>query len=233
MNKKRYPELEAVLDYSFNTLELMHEAFTHPSFVSEQKVKQPHNQRMEYLGDAVIELIVTKSLYNNFPDLQEGAMSQRRAALTNQQGLASLAQFLKLSDYLALGRGEKRNGGASRPSNLCDVFEALIASIYLDSSFEEAERVFWRVVDLAGFDLENAIEHFNPKGALQEYTQSRFHKLPTYEQVSVSGPQHQPLYQVQIVFEGEVLSKGEGTSRSKADEAAARLALKVLKEKGQ
>lgn len=218
-------DLESVIGYTFENKDLALTAITHPSYRAEQKVEVLDNQRMEFLGDAVVELIVSKALYSKFPDKNEGEMSQMRSAVTNRYPLSKMAQEAELGSFLMLSKGEQKAGGAERESTLCDVFEALVCAIYLDGGFESAELFYWNFFDKCKFDLEHAVNNFNPKGAVQEYTQRVFKCRPEYKLEKVEGPEHDPLYTVTLIVNDEVWGQGVGASRKLAESRAAEAAL--------
>ena len=224
--KNHIKDLEDIIQYTFEDSSSLLTALTHPSYRSEQKVKVPDNQRLEFLGDAVIELIVSDKLFGDFPESAEGEMSKMRSSVTNRQPLAEMAKIFELHKYLFIGKGEKRVNGSERDSTLCDVFEALIAAIYLDGGFENAKKAFWYAFKLSEFDLQAAVEKFNPKGALQELTQSHFKSRPIYTLIGQKGPEHEPVYSIEIMVNGQVVAHAEGSNRKKAESNAAEMALK-------
>jgi len=227
--KKHINDLETIIGYTFEDSSYLLTALTHPSYRSEQKVKVSDNQRLEFLGDAVIELIVSEKLFGEFPTSSEGEMSKMRSSVTNRQPLSEMAKVLELHKYLFIGKGEKRVNGSERDSTLCDVFEAVIAAVYLDGGFENAKKTFWYAFELSKFDLQAAVQKFNPKGALQELTQSRFKLRPVYTLISQKGPEHEPVYAIEITVNNQVVGFAEGSNRKKAESNAAEMALKFYK----
>ena len=224
--KNHIKDLEEIIKYTFIDSSHLLTALTHPSYRSEQKVKVPDNQRLEFLGDAVIELIVSDKLFGDFPDSTEGDMSKMRSSVTNRQPLAEMAKVLELHKYLFIGKGEQRVNGSERDSTLCDVFEALIAAVYLDGGFENAKNTFWYAFEISRFDLQAAVQKFNPKGALQELTQSRFKLRPIYTLVGQKGPEHEPIYSIEITVDEQIVARANGSNRKKAESNAAEVALK-------
>ncbi len=218
--------MEEIINYKFNDGDRLIKALTHPSYRSEQKVKIPDNQRLEFLGDAVVELIVSEQLFAEFPEYTEGQMSKMRSSVTNRTPLAEMGKKLQLHKFLFLGKGEKQVNGAERGSTLCDVFEALIAAVYLDGGFEAAKVLFWNTFSLCEFDLQQAVKSFNPKGALQEYTQSQFKMRPIYELKSLTGPEHDPVYTITVSVNDQIIAEATGNNRKKAESGAANMALK-------
>ena len=221
-------DLEQVIGYTFTNSDLMLTAITHPSYRAEQKVQVLDNQRMEFLGDAVVELIVSKALYAKFPNKDEGAMSQMRSSVTNRFPLSNMAKQAELGRFIMLSKGEQKSNGAERESTLCDAFEALVAAIYIDGGFDAADQFFWDIFEKCEFDLEHSVKSFNPKGAVQEYTQKVFRCRPEYILEKVEGPEHEPEYQVILVVNGEEWSRGVGANRKLAETRAADAAMHRL-----
>ena len=219
MNTK---ELEKRLGYSFEDSKLLLTALTHPSFGGDHRV--PHYQRLEFLGDAVLELAVSRYLFFELPEVDEGKLTRIRAALVREESLSRAAQRLGLGEFIRLSVGEERSGGRKKPSILSDVMEAVLAAVYLDGGFDEAVRIISKVLkeELRPEGLE---DHLDAKSRLQEILQ-RVGEMPVYEFISMEGPPHAPLF-TYVVKEGErVLGSGQGTSKQNAQQAAARDALK-------
>lgn len=224
--------LQETLGYRFRQEELLLEALSHSSFIAEYESSVPDNQRLEFLGDAVIQIVITERLYLHFPDKDEGALTQLRAVLTRQETLVELARRLDLGEYLRLGRGEESTAGAERPSNLCDAFEALIGAVYLDSpnSLAEVRRLVNRLVDQACPDFHAQLEEHNPKGSLQEYAQREVQLRPVYKVVTTTGPDHQREFTVEVRIGDKVYGTGTGAKRQAAEAAAASAALALIRE---
>jgi ribonuclease-3 len=205
------------------------QAFVHSSYFNENPtLVDGHNERLEFLGDAVISLVVSGLLYERFPDEDEGFLTARRAALVNRHALAAVALELGLDRYLLLGRGEAEAGGATRPSLLAATFEAVAGALFLSEGME-ATRVWLR--RLFNARLTTPGEAAPPKSAksrLQEWTQHYRRAKPFYELVSAIGPPHEQTFTVAAVLEGRRLSVGEGSSRQRAEEQAAGAALELL-----
>ena len=205
------------------------QAFVHSSYFNENPtLVDGHNERLEFLGDAVISLVVSGLLYERFPDEDEGFLTARRAALVNRHALAAVALELGLDRYLLLGRGEAEAGGATRPSLLAATFEAVAGALFLSEGME-ATRVWLR--RLFNARLSTPGEAAPPKSAksrLQEWTQHFRRAKPFYELVSAVGPPHEQTFTVAAVLEGRRLSVGEGSSRQRAEEQAAGAALELL-----
>jgi len=217
--------LEQRLKYKFRNALLLAEALTHPSLGHETQRHHFDNQRLEFLGDAVLQLIFTEYLFDLFPQLSEGYLTKIRARIVSRDGLRVLADRLALGRYLMMGRGEESNGGRDRSSTLSDAFEALIGAMYLDSDFVTVRRVVLTEARELLEDLEIDPADNNPKGRLQELLQSISPVSPTYPIIHQSGPEHQKTFVAKIVWEGRELGQGEGRSKKEAETAAARDAI--------
>ena len=217
--------LEQRLKYKFRNTLLLAEALTHPSLGHETKRHHFDNQRLEFLGDAVLQLIFTEYLFDQFPHLAEGYLTKIRARIVSRDGLRVLAEQLELGRYLMMGRGEEANGGRERASTLSDAFEALIGAMYLDSDFVSVRRVV--LTEAREFLEALAIDPSdnNPKGRLQEILQSISPISPSYALVHQSGPEHQKNFITKVIWEGRELGRGEGRSKKEAEVATARAAL--------
>jgi ribonuclease-3 len=227
------PDLSAFqqrLAYQFRHDDLLQLALTHPSIAHEQDSSAPHNQRLEYLGDAILSAVLSQHLYEKFPGADEGRLTKSRAKLVNSHSLAARARAISLGAYLILSRGEENSGGRSRPSILADAFEALLGAIFLDGGFLAARDFILRefAAEFAGLDLSEGIE--NPKGELQELLQSRSSVAPLYHMISVAGPDHDRNFVCAVLHEGVELAQGSGKSKKAAESDAALAALKKLRE---
>lgn len=219
--------LEAYLGYKFRNSLLLGEALTHPSLAYE--TQRPHfdNQRLEFLGDAVLQLALTDHLYTIFPGFAEGDLTKMRARLVSKEALSQLAEGINLSQFVLLGKGEEASGGRCRPSTLADAFEAVLGAIYLDGGFEAARDV---VLRLAKNDIEKisaAPEERNPKGKLQEVLQSIIPESPVYRVIGEEGPDHEKTFVVEVVWGEKVLASGRGRNKKQAEMDAATAALKA------
>lgn len=217
--------LEQSLDYRFGKTELLEEALTHPSLGHERQRRQRDNQRLEFLGDAVLQLVTTEYLYAHFPQEQEGRLTKLRARLVSRDALQYHAQALDLGRHLLMGRGEEASGGRTRTSTLADVFEAIVGAIYLDSDFSTARDFILRVMRAALVQVIDEPIDINPKGQLQEILQAIAMRGPGYEMISAVGPEHAKTFVVEVRWEGQVLGRGSGASKQAAEVAAARDAL--------
>jgi ribonuclease-3 len=225
--------IQEALGYRFRQMALLDQALTHPSWLAENEDKGQDNQRLEFLGDAVLQLAATALLFEALPSGAEGQLTKIRSALTKEKALADYALVLGLSAGLRLGKGEARHGGGERPSSLADTFEAVLGAIFVDADFAAAVALTGRLISPALADVEGLLAVENPKGALQEYTQERYHGIPCYETVSVSGPDHEPRFEVAVIFQGEELSRAVAGSRRAAECHAAEGALSALVRREQ
>lgn len=217
--------LEQRLGYKFRKPALLKEALTHPSVGHEKQRHQSDNQRLEFLGDAVLQLITTEYLYAHFPGLQEGTLTKLRARLVSRDALRAQAEDLDLGEHLLMGRGEEASGGRARSSALADAFEAVIGAIYLDSDFATARDFVLREMRTALEEVRQEPVDINPKGELQEILQSIAMRGPTYEVISATGPEHAKTFVVEVRWEGKTLGRGNGRSKQAAEVEAARDAL--------
>jgi ribonuclease III len=226
----RIDELGDRLGIELHDPQAIRQAFVHSSYFNENpQAFAGHNERLEFLGDAVVGLIVSRFLYERYPDEDEGFLTARRASLVNRDALASLALELGLDRYLLLGRGEAEAGGAMRPSLLAATFEAVSGAIFLsegmDATRDWLRPLFAGRVDLPG---EQGGPLKSAKSRLQEWTQRHRHTKPRYELVGTAGPPHEQTFTVAAVLDGHRLASGEGTSRQRAEETAAAAALVAL-----
>lgn len=223
--------LQIRLGYSFQDMELLRMALTHPSVVHEQGTVVQHNQRLEFLGDAVLQLVLTRVLYEKFPGFGEGPLTKARAHLVNRRSLAEQARFLGLGEFLVLSRGEEMNRGRERPSTLADAFEALLGAIFLDRGFEAAERFISSQFQDSFGSLEGIPNVENPKGELQEVLQARSPEAPHYQLICVTGPDHERSFECAVYYHGEELGRGTGKSKKEAETGAAFNALALLRQR--
>ncbi len=219
-----YHLLEQSIGHTFHNPALLDLAMTHPSYALSHKCQD--NQRLEFLGDAVLEICVSRVLYHRFPKLREGQLTRRRAALVCEANLAQAAERFSLGSFLRLDRGEEVVGGRENPSILADTMEAVIAAVYLDAGMEKAAAL----VDLAMGDYERgAVADRDAKSALQEYLQALGEETPTYEIIAQEGPPHARLFTARVLrADGTELGRGQGARKQRAEEAAAKLALASL-----
>ena len=223
-------ELQKRLGYNFRDENLLRLALTHPSVAHESGEPTAHNQRLEFLGDAVLQLVLTDELYEKFPGFDEGPLTKGRAKLVNRRTLAEQATALGMGPHLILSRGEEMHGGRERPSALADSFEALLGAIYLDGGFDAARAFISREFSGAFGKLTVPPTIENPKGELQELLQARSPESPQYHVVSVTGPDHDRVFECIVIHSGKELARGRGKSKKAAESNAAVAALKRLRE---
>lgn len=223
-------ELQARLGYKFRDATLLRLAVTHPSISQDHGASRQNNQRLEFLGDAVLQLILTLALYQRFPDLDEGSLTKARAQLVNRNSLAAHGRVLDLGTHLIISRGEEMHGGRNRVSALADAFEAVLGAILLDGGFEAAQAVVLREFEENFTELPDVPAIANPKGELQEWLQATSTEAPHYRMASVTGPDHDREFECIVLHEGVELARGRGKSKKTAESDAALQALKHLKE---
>lgn len=215
------------INYTFNQAKLLRQALTHRSHSS------PHNERLEFLGDSVLNCAVAGLIFKHFPSLPEGELSRLRANLVNQQALYELAQTLDLGEQIRLGEGELKSGGHRRPSILADTLEAVLGAVYLDGGFTQAEEVVATLFMPLLQQLNPQILDKDPKTLLQEYLQSRKLGLPQYTVVATSGEAHQQQFLVECTISKlDIRTIGEGSSRRSAEQGAARQAYAQVRTDG-
>lgn len=226
--------LEEALGYTFKNKALLQEALTHSSYSNELKAKKQIcrcNERLEFMGDAVLSAVVSEYLFEKFPDMPEGELSTMRAALVQSQALASYSRSFGVGDFLYLGHGEEKNDGRNRQSTLENVFEAIIAAIYLDAQeqgFFEVKKLVLPIIKAQLADSNFALNHTDAKTELQQLIQQTEGDFLEYRIVSESGPDHNKTFTVSAMLNSNVIGTGEGHSKREAEQAAAREALKLF-----
>jgi len=226
--EQRVVELERRLGYRFQSRGQVETALTHKSFANEHTPHLPHNERMEFLGDAVVSLVVGHLLMAGHPEWTEGELSKARSALVSATGLADLAQSLDLGQALRLGRGEEHTGGRTKPSILADGFEALTAAIYLDGGYEVVFDVLRRLFEPLLDDALRGIRERDPKTHLQERIQAVYKRAPCYDLVSTQGPEHDLRFTVKLLVDDTPLSVGVGRTKKEAEQRAAATVLERI-----
>lgn len=222
--------MEERIEYHFRDISLLKQALTHSSFTNEQKInKAPHYERLEFLGDAVLELVSSDFLYRKHPNLPEGTLTKMRASMVCEPSLAFCAVELELGEFIRLGKGEENTGGRHRDSIISDVMEAIIGALYLDGGMEPAKEFIHRFI-LS--DLENKVLFYDSKSNLQELIQGTLKKEFHYELIEESGPEHDKTFRVEIIMEDECLGNGSGRTKKAAEQQAAYQALLLLRDKG-
>ena len=221
--------LQNQLGFSFNDSNLLQQAFIHSSYVNEHPDSAiADNERLEFLGDAVLNIVVTEEIYNRFEDFSEGKLTEIRSILNREETLSQMADNLNLGEYLQMSKGEKASGGNCKKSNLANTFEALIGAIYLDQGMDYARSFILNSLETHLIAIDNGDYATNYKGLLQEYTQAYYKKLPTYHTVNSEGPDHQKTFTVEVSLEDKTLARGYGKSKRLAEMSAAEKAYKKL-----
>ena len=221
--------LENIIGYSFHDKELLKKALTHSSFANEKKLgKEGCNERLEFLGDAVLELVTSQFLYEKYPSLPEGVLTKKRASLVCEPTLAFCAREFDLPSFLLLGKGEELTGGRQRDSIVSDATEALLGAIYLDGGFESARRF---VAEHILNDVEHKQLFYDSKTILQEMIQEKGMNAAEYHLLKEEGPDHDKKFSVNVVVDGDVLGAGTGHTKKAAEQAAAYQAIRALMEK--
>lgn len=224
-------DLQKTLGVTFKQSTLLEQALVHSSYVNENPdLVSGHNERLEFLGDAVLDFIIADKLYRDFPDLAEGEMTKLRAALVRRDTLARVARAISLGDFLYMGKGEETSGGRDKTPNLAGALEAVIAAVYLDRGVKITGDM---VIRLLGGEWERVTSRgtgTDYKSKLQELTQSRFQLMPSYHPVAESGPEHNKRFTVEVIINAETLGRGVGKSKKLAETEAARAALERLEQ---
>lgn len=224
-------ELEALLGYCFKDIGLLDNAMTHRSFVNENSsLPCKDNERLEFLGDAVLELAISDMLMKKFPDYAEGELSKLRASVVNEQPLAGLARRFRIGEFLLLGRGEDTSGGRMKSSLLANAFESLIAAMYLDGGFDRTA-VFTGM--LFGPLIESgtaAAVYRDYKTAAQEICQNLFQELPRYAIIEETGPDHDKRFETSLVVGERIIATGTGKNKKEAEQQAAKMAIETLRK---
>ncbi|MFH0846241.1 MAG: ribonuclease III [Patescibacteria group bacterium] len=212
----------------FNDINLLKTAFTHRSYLNENKEKGlEHNERLEFLGDAVLELAVTRHLFNEFPDEPEGVLTSYRSAIVNTTSLLNIAERLGLNDYLLLSKGEAKDTGRARAFIIANVVEAIIGAIYLDQGYDAAAKFIEdQFLHMTGDVVENNLWQ-DSKSAFQEKAQEKERTTPTYEVLKESGPDHDKKFKIGVFLGKKLIAEGEGVSKQEAEQQAAKEALKA------
>ncbi len=233
--------LEERLGHKFSSRELLDRALTHSSAVPELRgaaadvtgnvITLADNERLEFLGDAVLELLASEYLLAAFPEWTEGQLSKSRARIVNAGSLEAAARRLRLGEHLRLGRGEEKTGGREKQTLLADAFEAVVAAVYLDAGLGAAREVLQRVLfEQALEERGERIAESDRKSALQEFLQGRGQAPAEYRLAGESGPDHQKVFQIEVWINGECMAKGEGSTKKEAEQQAARSALELLEQ---
>lgn len=230
MEISKFPDITRVIEYEFKNVSLLEEAFRHSSFVNEQNDKtMKSNERLEFLGDAVLNLAIGHLLMVGYPDINEGALSKMRASLVNESKLADISRYIHLGENLQLGKGEMMSDGCNKQSILADALEALIAAVYLDGGYREAFRIIERLFEEPLNAIDNTNANIDYKSRLQELIQLHQIRMPEYAVISETGPDHDKTFTVELKFDA-VDASGMGKSKKTAEQEAAKNAFKALKK---
>lgn len=221
-------ELAQRLELDFKDLLLLSRALTHRSYLNEHSEALEDNERLEYLGDAVLDFIVGVWLYHQYPEMAEGELTRMRSALVHTEQLAVFARKINLGHAMRLGRGEVQAGGRNRSALLCDTFEAVIGALYIDSGIKAVNKFIHPLLAEAADDILINHKNEDPKSLLQEWAQSQGYQAPVYVTRSALGPDHSKIFELDVIIAGTVYGTGSGPSKSTAAKAAARKALMKL-----
>ena len=230
MKEKDFNEFEEKIGIKFNDQNFLKQAFTHRSFLNEHKnFKSGHNERLEFLGDAVLELVTTDFLYTKYPEKNEGDLTSIRSALVNAQTCAEVATEIKVNDFLLLSRGEAKDEGRARQYILANALEAIIGAIYIDSGYEKARDFILKYITPKTEQIVAEELWVDAKSKFQEKAQDIESITPSYQTIKETGPDHDKKFTVGVFLGGQMVAEGEGESKQDAEQDAAR---KALKERG-
>lgn len=224
----KWEELQESVGFTFTNIELLKEAFTHSSYVNEHRKENAHdNERLEFLGDAVLELTISDYIFKKYPNLAEGQLTKMRAAIVCEPALVEFAENIHFSKYVRLGKGEEKAQGRTRPALLADVFESFIGALYLDNGLKNVIRFLERIV-FPKIDAGDFLETVDYKTQLQEIVQRDRDVLIQYDILEESGPAHSKDFEAQVVINGQILGKGQGRTKKQAEQNAAKEAISKL-----
>ncbi|HEX2910760.1 MAG TPA: ribonuclease III [Chloroflexia bacterium] len=224
----RLQELEKNLGLVFKNHDLLKLTMIHRSYINERSSAHESNERLEFLGDAVLSLIVADYLFKTQPERPEGELTDLRSALVRRETLAKFARNFNLGHFLYLGKGEAQTGGRTRSLTLASAFEAVLGAIYLEHGFEGAQKWLIPIIEPELQEILAEGRHLDFKGLLQKTTQQRYQQTPHYEVVATSGPEHEPVFEIEVLLGDRPLARGSGSTKLIAQQAAAREALQVL-----
>lgn len=228
--EKKTSEIEKVLGYTFSNRNILTRAFVHSSFINEHKaLSLKHNERLEFLGDSVLNLIVTEYLFRNFPDITEGELSALRSHIVSAPSCTEFVQKLGCGKYILVGKGEQINAGRSKTSIMADLFEAILGAIYLDGGLEKTRLFFFHHFSPI---IEKMVSQpqMNFKARLQEHIQKTKHQIPHYLVLEESGPDHEKKFVIGVYIMDTLIGTGSGTSKKEAEQSAAKDALERLNQ---
>jgi ribonuclease-3 len=230
MSETRLDQLQDILGYHFRDPRILRRALTHPSYVNEHPDEDAvDNQRLEFLGDAVLDFVASAWVYSHYPSFSEGRMTRLRAALVRTSTLADFARQLHLGRVLRVGKGESESGGRERDANLCDAFEAVVGAIFLDGGLEAVAQFVEPLIKPAAENTLAVRADRDAKSLLQEWSQAERGITPQYRIVAETGPDHAKSFVAEVVLGEEVVGRGTGRSKQRAEQAAAQVAWKALR----
>lgn len=225
-------KLMETINYEFKNADLLRESLTHRSYLNEHaEWKVPHNERLEFLGDAVIELVITEELFNRYPEKEEGWMTSVRAALVNYVTLAEVARGLSIDDAVLLSRGESKDTGRAREVILANAFEAIVGAIYQDGGYVPAKKFINQSVTIRLEDVIRNALHIDAKSLLQEKVQATHKVTPVYKVLSSEGPDHKKMFTIGVYFGDKLVAEGSGPSKQDGEVEAAKRALEELEKR--
>jgi len=231
IDNERFRELYALeykINYVFKDIKLLDQALTHKSAISNNDIYSLCNERMEFLGDAVLEFVISSLLYEEFPNYTEGQLSKLKAVIVSQSILTSCAKEIGLGEFIRFGAGEILTGGKEKSSNLANALEALIAAIYLDGGLESVRNFIFKIFSEEIQELDKDEMKRDYKSALQEYWQASFQKPPVYKVINQTGPDHDKRFEIEVILSGESYGKGIGRNKKEAEQKAAEKALETI-----
>lgn len=229
-NGTDWAKIQTDLGVHFQNEKLLIQAFTHSSYVNENNMaSKMSNERLEFLGDAVLEIAISQYLYSKFPDMLEGELTKLRAAIVCEQSFVSFAEDLNFGTYVLLGRGEDRSGGRARSSLLADVFESFFGALYIDQGMDEVQRLLKKIVfpKINEGSFSQVVDH---KSLLQEKVQKAHNSILKYEVILESGPAHDRVFDVEVLVNNEIIGSGTGRSKKEAEQNAAAKALENMND---
>lgn len=230
--RRKLEELQTIIDYRFRDIEILNTSLTHSSYANESKYNVASNERLEFLGDVIVNLVVSEYLYNKFTELPEGELTIRRASVVCESSLAFAARKINLGDYLLLGKGEEATGGRNRDSILADAFEALTGAIYIDGKYESARNfLLVNFEEEVIYALSKGNLFKNYKAELQELLQKKAKSKAEYVLEREDGPDHRKKFYMNVIVEDKVIGKGMGRNKKEAEQNAAKQALMKLGER--
>ena len=225
-----FQDFQKEIDIDFKNPQLLKEALTHRSYINENPAWDvPHNERLEFLGDAVLELIITENLYTQYPDKDEGPLTSVRAALVNYQSLSKVAKDIGMEEYIFMSKGEAKDTGKAREVILANAIEALMGAIYLDRGYEIVSDFIKKNIYIYTQEVIDKNLYRDAKSFFQEIVQDQYKVTPSYQVIEESGPEHRKIFKVGVFVRGNKVAEGEGYSKQEAEVEAARNALYVFK----